>query len=294
MKFINLSEDDIMKLRSYYKTNGDRNPNSYTVETINNIIKDPEINKLLDEYEEVRNECRKKESPFLVKFRNIVDDFTNFVKQYEYENIEKVLDDISSNDSLQWAYKILEIVKNQHIFIPLNVIDRYIKYVKDSIDASKEVIMEFAFENEKTIEAIRDRGYDYPDTEFAELETLEELLEVLEKRKKEILEKNPPSKRSTKRSKTRTTKRSKTRTTKRSKTRTTKRSKTRAKTTKRSKTQNKITNDSCVKQTTKKYTERPSPPYPAQECAGQQKMGNDGLMYESVMKANGIYSWKKI
>jgi hypothetical protein len=41
---------------------------------------------------------------------------------------------------------------------------------------------------------------------------------------------------------------------------------------------------SCVKQDTKKYTERPSPPYPANECCGQVKVGNDGKLYRSVRR----------
>ena len=32
----------------------------------------------------------------------------------------------------------------------------------------------------------------------------------------------------------------------------------------------------CVKLTDKKYTERPSPPYSANECERQIKKGNDG------------------
>jgi hypothetical protein len=35
----------------------------------------------------------------------------------------------------------------------------------------------------------------------------------------------------------------------------------------------------CVKQTTSKYTKRPSPPYPAKECPDKIKEGNDGKKY---------------
>ena len=37
---------------------------------------------------------------------------------------------------------------------------------------------------------------------------------------------------------------------------------------------------SCTKQTSKKYTERKSPPYKAEECPGDSKKGNDGLMWK--------------
>ena len=48
----------------------------------------------------------------------------------------------------------------------------------------------------------------------------------------------------------------------------------------------------CVRQTTKKYTSRPSPPYPAQECPGKKKKGNDGRMYLSKPdETYGICRW---
>ncbi len=50
----------------------------------------------------------------------------------------------------------------------------------------------------------------------------------------------------------------------------------------------------CVKQTSKKYTSRPSPPFPANECAGTEKPGNDERMYKSVPNKNGVHSWKLI
>ena len=49
---------------------------------------------------------------------------------------------------------------------------------------------------------------------------------------------------------------------------------------------------SCVKQTTKKYTSRPSPPYPANECQGLTKTGNDGQLYQSVANIKGVFQWK--
>lgn len=48
----------------------------------------------------------------------------------------------------------------------------------------------------------------------------------------------------------------------------------------------------CDRQYTKKYTERPSPPYPAQECRNQTKKGNDGRYYVSTRASNGIYRWQ--
>lgn len=48
----------------------------------------------------------------------------------------------------------------------------------------------------------------------------------------------------------------------------------------------------CIAQTTKKYTTRPSPPFPASDCPGLSKTGNDGQVYTSVANVKGIYSWK--
>ena len=45
---------------------------------------------------------------------------------------------------------------------------------------------------------------------------------------------------------------------------------------------------------TKKYRNRPSPPYPANEMCGKTKLGNDGNHYLSKANKNGICSWKKI
>jgi hypothetical protein len=48
----------------------------------------------------------------------------------------------------------------------------------------------------------------------------------------------------------------------------------------------------CVQQSTKKYVERPSPSYPANECCGQVMRGNDGIMYISKANVKGICQWK--
>lgn len=50
----------------------------------------------------------------------------------------------------------------------------------------------------------------------------------------------------------------------------------------------------CIRQTTSKYTSRPSPPYPANDCKGETKKGNDGNMYISKSNAKGIFQWKII
>jgi WD40 repeat protein len=49
----------------------------------------------------------------------------------------------------------------------------------------------------------------------------------------------------------------------------------------------------CVEQTTKKYTGRKSPPYKANECCGETKKGNDGLIYVSVANVKGVCRWVK-
>ena len=47
----------------------------------------------------------------------------------------------------------------------------------------------------------------------------------------------------------------------------------------------------CQKNTLKKYEKRPSPPFPANDCQGQKKKGNNGKMYESVSDKNNVYKW---
>ena len=57
------------------------------------------------------------------------------------------------------------------------------------------------------------------------------------------------------------------------------------------KVRNEINNHS---KTLKKYKNRKSPPYPANENCGKQMKGNDGYMYISKPNKNNICSWKKI
>lgn len=51
---------------------------------------------------------------------------------------------------------------------------------------------------------------------------------------------------------------------------------------------------SCKKTDSKKYLSRPSPPYPANKCCGERKVGNDGTYYKSVPNFRGICRWVKI
>lgn len=46
--------------------------------------------------------------------------------------------------------------------------------------------------------------------------------------------------------------------------------------------------------TLKKYKDRKSPPYSANENCGKQIKGNDGFMYEARKNKNNICSWKKL
>jgi hypothetical protein len=51
----------------------------------------------------------------------------------------------------------------------------------------------------------------------------------------------------------------------------------------------------CEVQTTAKYANRNSPSYPANECCGERKRGNDGMMYVSSRVGNQkSCTWKKV
>ena len=50
----------------------------------------------------------------------------------------------------------------------------------------------------------------------------------------------------------------------------------------------------CVRQTTKKYTSRKSPSFPANECCGEKKLGNDGTMWLSKPNRKGVCRWVKV
>ena len=51
----------------------------------------------------------------------------------------------------------------------------------------------------------------------------------------------------------------------------------------------------CDVQRASKYTERPSPPFPANQCCGEVKRGNDGRMYKSErVGAQKVCTWKAV
>jgi hypothetical protein len=50
----------------------------------------------------------------------------------------------------------------------------------------------------------------------------------------------------------------------------------------------------CKLMTSKKYTSRPSPPFPANKCKGAIKSGNDGKIYKSTINSAGIHTWRKM
>ena len=52
--------------------------------------------------------------------------------------------------------------------------------------------------------------------------------------------------------------------------------------------------DRCEKSSLKKYINRNGPPFPAQNCKGVSKTGNDGEKYKSKPDKNGIYKWNKV
>jgi len=47
----------------------------------------------------------------------------------------------------------------------------------------------------------------------------------------------------------------------------------------------------CVKDNTKKYKTRLSPPFPANKCKGKTKKGNNGKMFKSKPDVNGVHKW---
>ncbi len=50
----------------------------------------------------------------------------------------------------------------------------------------------------------------------------------------------------------------------------------------------------CSLQHTKKYTQRPSPAYPANQCCGDVMVGNDGNRWQSRPDSNGVCHWYKL
>jgi len=52
--------------------------------------------------------------------------------------------------------------------------------------------------------------------------------------------------------------------------------------------------DNKNKKTQKKYTSRPSPAFPANECKNKTKKGNNGKFFKSVADKNGTYKWAPV
>ena len=50
----------------------------------------------------------------------------------------------------------------------------------------------------------------------------------------------------------------------------------------------------CVQQNLKKYTDRPSPPFPANECCGRTMAGKHGRQWISIPNKSGICRWVPI
>jgi hypothetical protein len=50
----------------------------------------------------------------------------------------------------------------------------------------------------------------------------------------------------------------------------------------------------CKKLTLKKYIDRPSPPYHANDCKDKTIKGNDGKLYKSVPDKRKVYTWKLV
>lgn len=48
----------------------------------------------------------------------------------------------------------------------------------------------------------------------------------------------------------------------------------------------------CLERMDKKYQNRPSPPYGAQDCKGVILLGNDKKVYQSIPDKNDVYRWK--
>jgi hypothetical protein len=81
---------------------------------------------------------------------------------------------------------------------------------------------------------------------------------------------------------------------KKNKTKVAKTSATKTKTNVRTRKQKTDNTVECVEQTNKKYTSRSSPPFPANQCQGQIKTGNDGESYESVPNSKNIHRWVRL
>lgn len=54
-----------------------------------------------------------------------------------------------------------------------------------------------------------------------------------------------------------------------------------------------VSGKNTYNKTKKKYSDRKSPPYPANKNCGKKMEGNDGEMYESTPNKNNVCTWKK-
>ena len=51
---------------------------------------------------------------------------------------------------------------------------------------------------------------------------------------------------------------------------------------------------SCSKQTTEKFKRRKSTPYNSSDCKNKKMTGNDGTMWESIKRKDGVYTWRRL
>ena len=51
---------------------------------------------------------------------------------------------------------------------------------------------------------------------------------------------------------------------------------------------------SCSKQNTAKFKRRKSPPYNSSDCKDRKMKGNDGTMWESIKRKDGVYTWRRL
>ena len=108
-------------------------------------------------------------------------------------------------------------------------------------------------------------------------------------------QKKSPKVKSPKKSKVKSPKKSKVKSPKKSKVKSPKKSKVKSlRKSPKVKSQMKSLKNNCIISTKNKYLNRPSPPYPAQNCKNEIKVGNDIFIYKSLPDINNIYKWKKI
>ena len=64
---------------------------------------------------------------------------------------------------------------------------------------------------------------------------------------------------------------------------------------KRASERNRRASRGCSRQFTKKYSQRNSPPYPANNCCGSVKRGNDRKIYKSIQRTKASPCvWKRV